>query len=209
LIYRNNTLFAVLFSSALKQLGGTKSTLLDRLQMIAECQLATTVLEDIMSYTRMIRAPTVALLGALFLTFYGWFENKSAAAIDQPILAGGLRVYFGAVPAEIVREHSLLDPTEGTIHGGIPTGVHEYHLVVAIFDAKSGARITDAAVRAELSAPGLSPTAKKLEIMERAGAPRYGGFFNLEIPAIYTVKLIIDRPGGASPVSVEIKYDHR
>jgi hypothetical protein len=177
--------------------------------MIAECQLGTTALEDTMPYTRMIRVTTIAVLGALFLAFYGWFGNKSAAAIDQPILAGGLRVYFGAVPAEIVREHSVLDPTEGTMHGGIPTGVHQYHLVVAIFDAKSGARISDAAVTAELSAPGLSATTKKLEIMERAGAPRYGGFFNLAIHAIYTVKLIIDRPGAASPVSVEIKYDHQ
>jgi hypothetical protein len=95
------------------------------------------------------------------------------------------------------------------MHGGIPTGLHEHHLVVAIFDAKSGARITDAAVTAEVSAPGLSATTKTLEVMERAGAPRYGAFFDLPIRDIYTVKLTVDRPGGASPVGIELKYDHR
>jgi hypothetical protein len=95
------------------------------------------------------------------------------------------------------------------MHGGIPTGAHEYHVVVAIFDAKSGARISDAAVTAEVSAPGLPATTKKLEVMERAGAPRYGGFFDLAIHDVYTVRLTVDRPGWASAVAIELKYDHR
>jgi hypothetical protein len=157
----------------------------------------------------MISAAIIAVLATLFLAFSGPYQNTLAADTDQPRTAGGLRVYFGVIPAEIVRGRSLLNPTEGTMHGGIPTGVHEYHLVVAIFDATSGARISEAAVTAEVSGPGISSTTKTLEPMERAGSPRYGGFFNLESRDLYTVKLTIERSGGAPPVTIEFKYDHR
>jgi hypothetical protein len=155
----------------------------------------------------MIRAPILAVLATLFLAFLGSCQKALSVGADQPRIVRGLKVYFGAVPAEIVRERSQLYPSE--MHGGIPTGVHEYHFVTAIFDATSGARVTDAAVTAQVSAPGLPAMTKKLELMELYGAPRYGGFFSLETRDLYTVKLTIERLGGAPPVTVEFKYDHR
>jgi hypothetical protein len=55
------------------------------------------------------------------------------------------------------------------MHGHVPKGPHEYHLVAAVFDAATGARVSDAAVTAEVSGLGLSGSKRKLEPMQIAG----------------------------------------
>lgn len=95
------------------------------------------------------------------------------------------------------------------MHGRIPSGPHEYHVVAAIFDAATGARISDANVTAQVSGLGLSGTKKKLEPMEIAGTTTYGGFFDLPGFDLYTVRLAIDRAGAPQPVVLDFKYDHR
>jgi ferritin-like metal-binding protein YciE len=75
------------------------------------------------------------------------------------------------------------------MHGRIPRGPHEYHVVAALFDTATGVRISDAAVTAQISGLGLSGSSKKLERMEIAGSTTYGAFFNLSGRDLYTVKL--------------------
>jgi len=58
-----------------------------------------------------------------------------SAESDQMKTAGGVTAYLGVVPAEIVKG---VDRTEPPMLGGIPKGPHEYHFVVALFDAASG-----------------------------------------------------------------------
>ena len=50
---------------------------------------------------------------------------------DYMRTAGGLGVYLGVMPAELVKGQPVM-------HGGVPAGRHEDHIVVAIFDAASG-----------------------------------------------------------------------
>ncbi|WP_454618792.1 hypothetical protein [Bradyrhizobium cenepequi] len=129
------------------------------------------------------------------------------AEADLSKTAGGLTVYIGAVPAEIVKglgTHSAEPP----MHGRIPKGPHEYHLVAAIFDAATGERVSDAAVTAEVSGLGLSGSKQRLEPMQIAGTTTYGGFVNLPGFDLYTVKVSVQR-GGATPVVLQFKYDHR
>jgi hypothetical protein len=95
------------------------------------------------------------------------------------------------------------------MHGGVPGGVHEHHLVVAIFDAATGARVADAAVRAQVSGVGLAGSSKTLEAMQIAGTTTYGAFFDLPGADLYTIKVTIARPGSQHPVAVTFKYDHR
>ena len=94
------------------------------------------------------------------------------------------------------------------MHGGIPTGPHEYHFVAAVFDAVSGARVSDAVVTAEVAGLGLSGSKKKLEPMQIAGTTTYGGFVDLPGFDLYTVKLTVER-SGVSPATLQFKYDHR
>lgn len=121
---------------------------------------------------------------------------------------GNLSVYLGVVPAEIVKgpgPHSA----ERAMHGRVPRGRHDYHVVAALFDVATGARISEATVTAQVSGLGLSGPKAKLEPMEIAGTRTFGGFFNLPGRDVYSIKLSIERPDGAAPVVVNFKFDHR
>lgn len=133
-----------------------------------------------------------------------------AAETEQSKTAGGLTVYLGVVPAEIVKgppKHVDLSkgPHDYQISSKSP---HEYHIVAAIFDAKSGERISDAVVTAEVSGLGLSGSKERLKPMQIVGTTAYGGFFELPASDLYTVKLTVERTG-VSPVDLQFKYDHR
>lgn len=62
-----------------------------------------------------------------------------ASAADAPYrrVVDGVAVYFGILPAELVRGHPPQHP-EGTMHGGAPAG--ENHVTVALFEDQSGWR---------------------------------------------------------------------
>ncbi len=134
--------------------------------------------------------------------------DKVPAQDDLSRTAGGLTVYLGVIPAELTKGPPSHIP-EPEMHGGVPRGSHEFHVVAAIFDAVSGARVSDATVTAQVSGIGLAGTKKTLETMQIAGTTTYGGFFNLPGPDLYTVKLAIERPGVPQPVVMDFKYDHR
>lgn len=125
---------------------------------------------------------------------------------------GGITIYLGVVPAEIVKSpgpHSAERP----MHGGTPRGSHEYHIVVAVYDSASNTRISNAIVTAKVSGLGLSGSQKTLEPMKIAGTITdgdiitYGAFFNLTRD-LYTIRLTVQRPG-SQPVVLDFKYDHR
>lgn len=137
------------------------------------------------------------------------WNSMAVASDDAPYkLAGGLAVYLGVVPAEIVKGHPS-QHAEKTMHGGAPKGAHQYHIVAAVFDAASSARVSDASVTAQISGIGLSGAKRKLDPMEIASTVTYGGFFDLPGCDLYTIGLTIERPGLPKPVNLEFKYDHR
>jgi hypothetical protein len=137
-----------------------------------------------------------------------WSSLATAAEDASYKTADGLAVYIGVIPAEIVRGHPS-GHAEQAMHGGAPKGVHEYHVVAAVFDASGGARVSDASVTAQISGIGLSGAKKRLDPMEIANTVTYGGFFELPGRDLYTIGLTIERPGQPNPVSLEFKYDHR
>jgi hypothetical protein len=147
---------------------------------------------------------------ALAMLFSLVTASSSATAAEGGLYrtAGGLAVYLGVIPAEIVKGHPS-GHAEQTMHGGAPKGVHQYHVVAAVFDAASGARVSDAKVSAQVSGLGLSGPKKKLDPMEIANTISYGGFFDLPGRDLYTIGLTIERSGQPKPVSLEFKYDHR
>lgn len=132
-----------------------------------------------------------------------------AAETEQSKTVGGLTVYLGVLPAEVIKgppAHVLLSkgPHDYDILSKSP---HEYEIVAGIFDA-SGARVSDAVVTAQVSGLGLSGNKEQLAPMQIAGSAAYGGFADLPESDIYSVSLTIKRPG-ASPILLEFKYDHR
>lgn len=121
---------------------------------------------------------------------------------------GGLVVYLGVMPAAVVQGHPPGHP-ESTMHGGTPTGRHIYHLVVAVFEAASGARVTDAEVAATVSGLGhLGQTRMPLEPMTVAEALSYGGFVALPGSDLYRITVEIRRPGATGTSHAEFTYRH-
>jgi len=137
-----------------------------------------------------------------------WSDGATATEDTEYKTVDWVAVYLGVVPAEIVKGHPRGHP-EQTMHSGVPIGPHQYHVLAAIFDSASGARISDATVTAQISGLGLSGARQKLEPMEISGTITYGGYFNLPGRDLYTVRLTIERPGVARAVVVDFRYDHR
>jgi hypothetical protein len=156
------------------------------------------------------------LLTRLFATAAAalWMSTASsslpatAADDEQFKTADDLAVYLGVVPAEIIKGPSP-HSAERPMHGRTPMGAHEYHIVAAVFDVTTGARVSDATVTAQVSGLGLSGTRKRLESMAIAGTTTYGSFFDLPGRDLYTVRLTIERSGGSRPIVLQFKYHHR
>ena len=138
-----------------------------------------------------------------------WMLGAPAAAQDgQAKTASGLTVYLGVVPAGIVKGLPAHSPGR-PMHGRAPRGPHEVHVVAAVFDAASGARVADATVTAQVSGLGLSGAKKALEAMQINSTTSYGAFFSLPGRDLYKVNLMIRRPGASAPVRLDFTYDHR
>lgn len=121
-------------------------------------------------------------------------------------IADGIAVYLGVMPAAIVRGHS---PThvERTMHGGPPRSSVERHVVIALFDAKTFERITDAEITASVEGLGhVGRTTKKLERMDIADAPTFGGYFPFQGSDKFTIRLEIKTAKRAKPTIVEFNY---
>jgi hypothetical protein len=134
--------------------------------------------------------------------------TTGAAADDYYKSAGGLGVYLGVLPAAMIQGHPTGHPEEA-MHGGAPSGRHSYHILVAVFDAATGARIEDAVVETHVAEPGLAGVTRQLEPMLIADTVTYGNYFELSGEGPYRIDLWITRPGLATPVSVEFTYEHR
>ena len=126
-------------------------------------------------------------------------ETKSAA---------GLRVDLGIVPAETIRNRPE-EYAELKMHGGVPSGRSMYHVMVAIFDASTGVRITDAQVRARVEEVGLTSEDKKLEPMRIAGALTYGNFFHMAGQGAFRITVQIRRPGATRAIEMQFEHRHR
>ena len=158
-----------------------------------------------MTQAGLRKAATAITLGCLSLLVIG---TAMAANSGEVKTNGGLMVYLGIVPAEIVKgppSHSAERP----MHRRIPRGPHEYHVVAAIFDATTRARVSDASVSARISGVGLSGERKNLEPMQLSGTTTYGAFFSLPGRDLYTIRLAIMRAGVTQPVIIDFRYDHR
>lgn len=115
----------------------------------------------------------------------------------------GVAVYFGLMPAEIVRGHPREHP-ESEMHGGAAAG--ENHILIALFDDKTGARITHAEVTATITGPGNFKAEKKLDPMKIAGAMSFGNYFYMTGPGPYRIALRIRIPGIGHEVRAEFAW---
>ena len=110
----------------------------------------------------------------------------------------GLSVYLGVIPSQLIKGH------EKNMHGGAK-GDDSYHILVALFDAKSGKRISDATVNATVASVGMRGVKKSLEPMTE-DLLSYGNYFILDRPGRYDIRVGILRKGVKKPVIADFYF---
>jgi hypothetical protein len=149
----------------------------------------------------------VVLAGVVIAACLGG-GTAMAGGVGSYQSASGIEAYIGVVPAEITRRHEAGTPEED-MHARVPRGHHQYHLVAAIFESDTDARITDATVAAQISGLGLSGPKKAMARMTVADTVSYGAYFELPGADLYTIVLTIKRATATRPVTLKFTYDHR
>jgi len=121
---------------------------------------------------------------------------------------GNLVIYLGLLPAPMILGHPPEHP-EASMHGDRPAGADQYHVIVALFDARNGERITDAEVSARVSEIGLGGQEKKLDPMKIAGTVTYGNYFKMAGAGPFRIRLDIRGPGEGDHISAMFEHWHR
>lgn len=133
--------------------------------------------------------------------------QASAAELGQPVRADGMELFYGVMPAEIIRGHPN-ERRERQMHGGVPRGSGQHHLIVSLFDVKTGQRIENAQVSARVGELALTPQSKNLEPMQIAGTVTYGNFFTMTSPGPYRIEVDVRRHGDLKPAQAVFEYRH-
>ncbi len=150
-----------------------------------------------MSSRRACRSRRVLALASLAGVLFAP-TTSSAGVVDGVQTSDGLSIYLGVVPAAVVRGHPA-DHPETQMHGGVPGGSHSMHIVAAVFDKVSGARITRANVVAHILEPGGIQRSVRLQPMTVAGALTFGGYTSFARGIDYRIGIQVQRPSHMPP----------
>lgn len=122
---------------------------------------------------------------------------------------GGTTIYLGVVPSAVVRDHPTRKGDASALHGGVSEGLSLHHIVVALFEASTGKRISDAQVRAGVGDLSYNHVPDRdLEPMLDNGVISYGGFFPMQGRDPYRIHLEIRRAGTTRPIEAQFVYEH-
>ena len=150
----------------------------------------------------------------------GLFSLIASALVALPAAAGvlngvqtvdDLTIYLGVVPAAVTRGHALEHP-ERSMHGGIARpGLHDIHLMVAVFSRPTGQRVTNATVTARLHGTGNNRWTVPLRPMTINGALTYGGYTSLGVEERVMISVDVtraDRSAGTRTKTAQFRYLH-
>lgn len=153
----------------------------------------------------LARASRAIRLGAV--AFLLLASNAFAADATGYTIVDDMLIYYAVVPAEMVRTFPP-GSAEARMHGGVPDGRHMHHIQVAVLDAKTNERITDARVTATITELGFAGQEVVLEPFTVADALTYGAYFEFGRLATYSVDLRIERPGAEKTTETQFDYRH-
>lgn len=137
---------------------------------------------------------TILFISSLLLVF----GQAVAEDAQRHQSVGNMDVYLGVIPAQLTQDHPKM-------HGGDSSGEHRYHVLVALFDHKSGERIKEAEVQATVSPLGQIGTTMTLEPMHEQD-PSFGNYFTLDKPEHYRIKVDIQRDKQTPVVTANFVY---
>lgn len=148
-----------------------------------------------------------AYLRMLLITALSLGLGDRAIAEEGTVTAEGITAYFGVVPAALARDAANMHGrVERDAHGLPVVSVDDHHVVVALFDAASGDRITQATVMATKRSSGGSVQRKALEPMEIAGTVTFGNFFGLDPKQTHEFSVEVNLPPREAPIQMSFRY---
>jgi len=149
----------------------------------------------------MILSSSRTLLALVF-----WFVLAApAGAAGQGLTVDGMEVFYGVVPAEVIRKQT--DKHDPSMHRKRAWRSGSHHLVVSIYDTKTGERITDATVLATVTPLGMASMERQLEPMQVNQTVTYGNFFDLPPSSgPFHIVLSIKRPKASAHNTLQFDY---
>jgi hypothetical protein len=118
-------------------------------------------------------------------------------------------IYLGVLPANMIRGEHPSTHTESLMHGGVPAGADEYHVLIALFNATTYERLSNARVSARVSEVGLSGEEKTLEPMDIANTITYGNYFQMKGRGPFKIEVSINVPGARDEIKVVFEHRHQ
>lgn len=152
--------------------------------------------------TRRFALPVLATLAVASV------GPATAGDRDGDRTVGDLRVVLGVMPAALLMDHPE-QHEEATMHGGLPAGSSYYHVLVALFDRRTGARITVANVHASVGEVGFNPSLRDLKPMNAGGVVTFGNFFSMSDTGPYQITVTVRVPQSTAPVDVKFVHSHQ
>lgn len=127
----------------------------------------------------------------------------AAGVVNGVQTVNGLTVYLGVVPAAVTRAHAQ-GHVERTMHGGVAKpGLHDVHLLVAVFNQAGGERLKNVTVTARLHGTGNNRWIVPLSPMTINGALTYGGYTSLGREEDIMISIDVRRPGRTPHTSTD------
>ena len=144
-------------------------------------------------------------LAALLLVFAGAAYGQTSS--DYAVV-DGVTIYYAVLPAEMLRGFPP-GSDEVQMHGGVPGGKHVHHVQIALFDAVTSVRITDARVTATVAEVGLSSEELILKPFLVGDALTYGGYFEFQKRELYKIDVRAALPDGGRVIEKTFNYRHQ
>lgn len=146
-------------------------------------------------------------ISAAFLAFA---QPANAGVVNGVQIVDSTIVYLGIVPAALTRNHPG-DVKGELMHGGAPANsIHNVHVLVAVFDRPTRARVTNARVNARFLGERGRKWSVRLQPMKVNGALTYGGYTSLgsdEQPSIF-IDVMRQLSGRPRAVTARFEYSH-
>tara|TARA_R110002110_G_scaffold3665_3_gene18947 strand:- start:3723 stop:4214 length:492 start_codon:yes stop_codon:yes gene_type:complete len=117
-------------------------------------------------------------------------------------------IYLAVLPAEMLRTYPP-GSEESRMHGGVPGGRHVHHVQIALFDAQTSARISDARVTVTVAELGLAGSRAELEPFVVGDALTYGGYFEFQTRDLYEIRVTAELPEAGQVVNTTFEYRHQ
>ena len=119
---------------------------------------------------------------------------------------GDYWVYLAVMPADFISGPTAAEPGATPFQ---PASVRDtHHLMVSIFDYRTGRRITDAVVEARVAALGLSGVKKGLDNANAAGASVYAGLFPMLGRGPFRIDVEFRAPSATGPQHTTFYFTH-